>query len=146
PPGCPPSKRNHLSVTGSEQIRDTDPRCEVALSAEHQLRADPQTKHRPAATCTNASACISARSRGVFEPLAFPLPTSLSRLYAHLRASAWWRRVSPTRAWGRTGQNRAFVVTAWVAPRRAKRRLIGVIHPNKANGLDLVPRKTGAKG
>src|SRR5690606_39894496 len=105
PPGCPPSKRNHLSVTGSEQIRDTDPRCEVALSAEHQLRADPQTKHRPAATCTNAPACISARSRGVFKPLTFPLPTSLSRLYAHLRASVWRHRGSQRLGRGRTGQN-----------------------------------------
>src|SRR5690606_23780670 len=89
-------KCHRWAVTGSEQNHRAEHRCDAVLSAEHQQRADPQTKHRPAATCTNAPACISARSRGVFEPLPFPLLTSFSRLYAHLRAPVWWR-------WGLVG-------------------------------------------
>src|SRR5690606_37465476 len=80
-------------------------RCDAVLSTEHQQRADPQTKHRPAATCTNAPACISARSRGVFEPRTFTLTASFSRLYAHLRASVWRRRVLSDWGVGEQGES-----------------------------------------
>lgn len=124
-----PRKRHRRVATGREQNRRAEHRWDAALSAERQRTAVPQTKHHPAATCTNSPVCISARSRGVSQPRTFTLATSFSRLYAHLRAPASRRRVSPTRAVGRTGPSGAFVVTACVAqtarPTPSKR----VIHP-----------------
>src|SRR5690606_42085789 len=78
PPRPPPPPYTTLfrSATDREQNREAEHRCDEALSAEHQQRADPQTKHHTAATCANVSACISARSRGVFEPRTFTLTRS----------------------------------------------------------------------
>lgn len=101
-----PRKRNRRAATGSEQSRRAERRWDEALSAEHQQGAEPQTKRHAAATCTNVSVCISARSRGIFEPLAFPLPASFSRRYAHLRAPAWRRRVRRPGAWANRAKQR----------------------------------------
>src|SRR5690606_24600780 len=66
---------------------------------------------------------ISERPRGVLGPQAFPLPTSLSRFYAHLSA---FRMVTLSLrrpgAGERAGPNSALVVTACVAQRRAHAR------------------------
>jgi len=114
-PSGSPRKRDRQAATDSEQSRRAEHRWSGSPSAAHQQSAVPQAKHRAAVTCTNAPACISARPRGGFEPLAFPLPALFSRLCAHLRAPVWRRRVLSDQRRGRTGSNRAFVVTAWVA-------------------------------
>lgn len=80
-------KCDRRAATAREQNRGTKHRWDEVLSAERQQRATPQTKRHPAVTCTNAPVCISARSRGVFEPRTFTLATFFSRLCVHLRAS-----------------------------------------------------------
>lgn len=80
-------------------------------------------------TCTNASVRISARSRRVFGPQTFPLPTSFSRFYAHLRAPVWRHRVSPTRAVGEQDQTAPLLSRPGLHKRRARRRVKRVIHP-----------------
>src|SRR5690606_8986243 len=103
----PLTKRHRCAVSYRAQNRSAEHRCDEALSAERQRTAELQTKHHPAATCTSAPARISARSECGFEPLAFPLPTSFSRLYAHLRASVQRRRVPSTRGVGEQGKTAA---------------------------------------
>jgi len=121
-PRASSGKCDRRAVTGSEQNRRAEHRCDEALSAERQRTAELQTKHHTAATCTNASARISAHPRGISKPRAFPLPTSFSRLYVHLRASARRRRVLSDQGRGRTGLSGAFVVTACVSQQRARSR------------------------
>lgn len=124
-PRAPSRKCDRRAVTGSEQNRRAAHRWDAALSAERQQRATPQTKHHHTVTCTNAPVCISARSRGVFEPLAFPSPTSLSRLCAHLRAPVWRRRVLSDQRRGRTGQTAPLLLRPVLHKRRVRRRARG---------------------
>ena len=142
-----PRKRNRQAATDSEQSRRAEHRWSGSPSAERQRTAGLHPKRHLAATCTNAPACISARSRRVFEPQTFPLPTSFSRFYAHLRAPARWRRVRRPGRGDEQDKTAPLLSRPGLHKRRTRRRLKrGITHlpESRARGR-VLPRERPRK-